>query len=58
MPSPSELLTEQGRLGAGKGGLGAARRIEDRADARDAMELMRFHDDRIARGGGGAGSWR
>ena len=40
-----------------KGGLDAARRIEDHADARDAMELMRLHDDRGVPGAG-AGSWR
>jgi hypothetical protein len=49
---------EAGRLLAGvKGGLAVVRRIDDHADARDAMEPMRLLDDRTAPGGG-EGSWR
>jgi hypothetical protein len=53
MPPCGELIRERGRLVVGSDG----RRIEDHADARDAWELMRLHDDRIVPGGG-AGSWR
>jgi hypothetical protein len=43
---------------AGREGLWTpCRRIEDQADAREAMELMRLHGDRIALGGG-VGPWR
>ena len=59
MPSRGELITEGGsRVGRElRGRLDAVRRIDDHADARDAMEPMRLQDDRIAPGGG-AGSWR
>lgn len=58
MPSPSALITGEGRSCPGvKGGLDAARRIEDHADARDATELIRLRNDRIA-SGGGAAWWR
>ena len=59
MPSRGELITEGGsRVGRElRGRLDAVRRIDDHADARDAMEPMRLQDDRIAPRGG-AGSWR
>jgi len=56
MPSPTELITEEGRqldteegrLPAGsEAGLDAARRIEDHADAWYPMELVGLHGDRI-----------
>jgi hypothetical protein len=59
MLSPSELITEEvvAFWPGVKGRLDAVRRIDDHADARDAMQPMRPHDDRIVLGGG-AGSWR
>jgi hypothetical protein len=44
-------------MSGSEGGLDAARRIEDHADARDVMELIRLRNDRVAPGGG-ARWWR
>jgi hypothetical protein len=54
MPSPRELIAEEGSpcVAGVKGGREAARRIEDHAGARDALELMHLGDDRIAPGSG------